>query len=39
MSDASGAYLHQDTWEFGETVLLPDPFELEIPTGNWRPWA
>lgn len=35
---ASGGHLHQDTWEFGETVVLPDPFGLEIPAA-WRPWA
>lgn len=34
----SGAYLHQDTWDFGETVRLPDPFDFEISTAKWRPW-
>jgi Uma2 family endonuclease len=34
----AGAYLHQESWKFGETVRLPDPFGLEIPTGEWQPW-
>lgn len=33
-----GAYLHQESWEFGETVQLPEPFNVEIETSRWRPW-
>ncbi|WP_165958848.1 Uma2 family endonuclease [Actinomadura sp. KC345] len=32
------AYLHQESWEFGETVHLPDPFDIEIDTSEWKPW-
>jgi len=35
---STGAYLHQESWAFGETVQLPDPFGLELPTAEWRPW-
>ncbi|WP_158566824.1 Uma2 family endonuclease [Actinomadura craniellae] len=35
----AGAYLHRDVWDFGETVRLPDPFGLDVPTAGWRPWA
>lgn len=34
----TGAYLHQESWEFGKTIRLPDPFGLEIPTDEWQPW-
>jgi Uma2 family endonuclease len=33
-----GAYLHQETWEFGETIRLPEPFDIEIDTAEWKPW-
>ncbi|MFG2090118.1 Uma2 family endonuclease [Spirillospora sp. NPDC048824] len=32
------AYLHQESWEFGETIHLPDPFDIEIDTAEWKPW-
>ncbi|MFB4297025.1 Uma2 family endonuclease [Actinomadura sp. NTSP31] len=35
---ALGAYLHQESWAFGETVHLPDPFDIEIGTAEWEPW-
>ncbi|MEV5831124.1 Uma2 family endonuclease [Spirillospora sp. NPDC052242] len=35
---ATGAYLHQESWEFGETIHLPDPFGVDIETTEWRPW-
>jgi hypothetical protein len=35
---ASGAYLHQETWSIGETIILPDPIGIEIPTDSWKPW-
>lgn len=34
----TGAYLHQESWEFGETVHLPDPFGVDIDTTHWTPW-
>jgi Uma2 family endonuclease len=34
----TAAYLHSDTWEFGETIRLPDPFDIEIDTSRWSPW-
>lgn len=36
---ASSAYLHHESWAFGETIVVPDPFGLEIPTDRWKPWA
>jgi Putative restriction endonuclease len=35
----SGAYLHQDAWDFGETVRLPEPLGFEFSTAKWRPWS
>ncbi|TDC71045.1 Uma2 family endonuclease [Actinomadura sp. GC306] len=35
---ALGAYLHQESWAFGETIHLPDPFDIEIETREWKPW-
>lgn len=32
----SAAYEHLRTWEFGETVRLPEPFDVEIPTNEWE---
>jgi hypothetical protein len=34
----SGAYLHFESWKFGETIRLPDPFGFEIATDGWGPW-
>ncbi|TYK49012.1 Uma2 family endonuclease [Actinomadura decatromicini] len=34
----SRAYLHQESLEFGATVHLPEPFDIEISTAGWRPW-
>lgn len=34
----SGAYLHEESWGLGETITLPDPIGIEIPTDNWKPW-
>jgi hypothetical protein len=36
---ASGAYLHEESWSLGETITLPDPFGIEIPTDRWKPWG
>lgn len=35
---SAGAYLHQESWEFGETVQLPEPFNIEVETTRWKPW-
>ncbi|QKG26164.1 Uma2 family endonuclease [Actinomadura verrucosospora] len=35
---AKGEYRESVSWEFGETVKLPDPFGLEITTDEWEPW-
>ncbi|WP_067794242.1 Uma2 family endonuclease [Actinomadura formosensis] len=35
---STGAYLHGESWEFGETIQLPEPFNVEIETSRWRPW-
>lgn len=37
-NQGTGAYLHQESWEFGETIHLPDPFGAEIDTTHWKPW-
>ncbi|MFV2172809.1 Uma2 family endonuclease [Actinomadura sp. LOL_016] len=34
----TGAYLHEESWEFGEKIRLPDPFGIEIDTAHWPPW-
>lgn len=34
----SAAYLHEESWVFGETIRLPDPFSLGIDTSEWRTW-
>lgn len=33
-----GIYEGEQSWAFGETVVLPEPFGVEIPTGEWEPW-
>jgi Uma2 family endonuclease len=35
---ASSAYLHEESWSLGETIVLPDPIGIEIPTDGWKPW-
>jgi Uma2 family endonuclease len=35
---ASAAYLHKENWSLGETITLPDPIGIEIPTDDWKPW-
>lgn len=37
-NQASSAYLHEESWGLGETIALPDPIGLEIPTNGWKPW-
>lgn len=34
----SRAYLHKESWEFGTTIHLPEPFNIEISTNGWKPW-
>ncbi|WP_198036897.1 Uma2 family endonuclease [Nocardia sp. BMG51109] len=34
----SGSYLESMSWKFGETIVLPDPFDVSIPTDEWEPW-
>ena len=34
----AGTYGRERTCRFGETVVLPEPFEVEIPTDEWEPW-
>jgi Uma2 family endonuclease len=36
--EATGAYLHEESWEFGEDIRLPEPFGVEIATDGWRTW-
>lgn len=33
-----GEYRACRHWAFGETIVLPEPFGVEIPTSDWRPW-
>lgn len=33
-----GLYQAAQSWKFGETVALPDPFDIEIPTDEWEAW-
>lgn len=35
---ARGLYLAEQQWKFGETIVLPEPFGVEIPTAEWLPW-
>jgi Uma2 family endonuclease len=35
---STAAYLHAESWEFGETVHLPEPFDIEINTSLWWRW-
>lgn len=35
---SAGEYKHQTSWEFGQTIRLPHPLDLEIRTTDWEPW-
>jgi hypothetical protein len=35
----TGAYLEQQAWAFGETIVLPEHLGVTIPTANWKPWS
>ncbi|MCO5993072.1 Uma2 family endonuclease [Actinoallomurus rhizosphaericola] len=34
----AGTYEALTTWKFGETIRLPEPFGLDVPTDEWEPW-
>ncbi len=34
----SAAYLHEESWDFGQTVKLPEPFDMDIDTTEWKSW-
>jgi hypothetical protein len=34
----TGRYQTMTTWKFGETISLPEPSAVEIPTDEWEPW-
>ncbi|MGW2868697.1 Uma2 family endonuclease [Kitasatospora sp. NPDC001225] len=34
-----GMYEVLGEWKFGETVRLPEPFDVEIATDAWKPWS
>ncbi|MCP2340086.1 Uma2 family endonuclease [Actinomadura rupiterrae] len=36
--EGAAAYLHDESWAFGQTVHLPDPFDLQIDTTSWFTW-
>jgi Uma2 family endonuclease len=36
--EGTGAYLHEESWSFGRAIRLPEPFGIEIATGEWRTW-
>lgn len=36
---ATGEYKASQEWAFGETIVLPEPFGIEIPTEIWQPWT
>jgi hypothetical protein len=35
----TGTYLQEETWQFGETIVLPEHLGVMIPTTNWEPWS
>jgi Uma2 family endonuclease len=34
----TGTYQSTAEWPFGETITLPEPFNIKIPTDSWQPW-
>ena len=36
---SSGGYMHLRSWEFGEAIRLPEPFDVVILTDEWEPWT
>lgn len=35
---SSDAYLHFESWRFGEAIRLPEPFGIDIVTDRWTSW-
>ncbi|WP_280332309.1 Uma2 family endonuclease [Nocardia wallacei] len=35
----TGSYRQSVSWKFGETIVLPEPFGVSIPTDEWDPWG
>jgi Uma2 family endonuclease len=35
----SRAYLHRESWEFGATIDLPEPFNVKVKTDDWETWG
>lgn len=36
---ARGTFRSAERWPFGETIVLPEPFNVEIVTDKWLPWG
>jgi hypothetical protein len=34
----TGAYLHEESWDFGDVIRLPEQFGIEIATNEWQTW-
>ena len=35
---ARGLYLAEQRWRFGDAIVLPEPFGVEIPADAWQTW-
>ncbi|MEV7188523.1 Uma2 family endonuclease [Kitasatospora sp. NPDC093102] len=35
---AEGTYEVLEEWKFGETIRLPEPFDVEVATDKWKSW-
>lgn len=35
---STGSYLEEESWKFGETIRLPEHFDVVVPTDEWIPW-
>ena len=35
---STGRYEDQRAWNFGDTIHLPAPFDVDIVTSDWQPW-
>lgn len=35
---ATGAYLQEESWKFGEEIDLPEHFGVRVSTDEWLPW-
>ncbi|GAB2812828.1 hypothetical protein GCM10022221_08110 [Actinocorallia aurea] len=36
---STGAYLEEESWDFGKPVTLPEHFGVTLPTDEWLPWT